>query len=199
MKNYSDGWSLPFQISTKDLENIDLCLEIGCFEGLTSKYIVEKKLSNNGILVCVDPLTDVYLNDNLDDNDKKNNETIFKYFNSQHERFMKNCEEELKNERIILFRDLSVNVYPILKSELSGMFDLIYIDGDHRANSVYVDAINCFELCKNNGHILFDDYSWGNEYGENATHVGIDKFLDEYKNKYQIISKNYQVLIKKNI
>ena len=198
MKNYSEGWNLSFQIATKDLNNLDLCLEIGCFEGLTSKYIVEKLLTENGILICVDPLTDNYLNDNLNEKDVENNKTIYKYFESQYDRFVSNCNHELQNERIKLLRDLSSNVYPTLIEDLKGMFDLIYIDGDHRADAVYLDAINCFELCKNGGHILFDDYSWGGEYGTNAPSIGIDRFLSEYEGKYQIITKSYQVMIKKN-
>ena len=60
-KNYSQNWSKQFIKNTKilDLRNLSLVLEIGCFEGLTSNYIVEKLLDKkNGKLVCVDPLSD---------------------------------------------------------------------------------------------------------------------------------------------
>lgn len=75
--------------------------------------------------------------------------------------------------------------------------DLIYIDGDHRAHAVYEDAILSFRLCRLNGIIIFDDYHWGNNNNKDSTNIGIDKFLHEYIGLYQIIDKNYQVVIKK--
>jgi len=63
-----------------------LCLEIGCFEGYTSNIIVEH-LAENGKLICIDPLKDEYLVDNLTKEDKIGNETRWKYFEGQYERF----------------------------------------------------------------------------------------------------------------
>ncbi len=83
---------------------------------------------------------------------------------------------------------MSINAFDSLKKY---KFDLIYIDGDHRPDSVYIDAINSFELCKSNGFILFDDYDW------NDTGVGIDRFLNEYKDMYKLHIKIGQVLIQK--
>ena len=70
-------------------------------------------------------------------------------------------------------------------------FDFIYIDGDHRLDAVYQDGINSLKLCSSNGYILFDDYEW-HECG-----LGIDKFLDEFNEKYELIYKKEQVLIQK--
>jgi predicted O-methyltransferase YrrM len=86
---------------------------------------------------------------------------------------------------------LSVNVFDSLK-DYKNKFDLIYIDGDHRPESVYIDAIHSFELCKKGGFILFDDYEW------NDTGIGIDRFLEEYKDRYILHIKSGQVLIQKN-
>jgi hypothetical protein len=70
MKNYTEKWNGGFIKNTNIfVKNIDLCLEIGCFEGMTSNYIVDNILTENGKLICVDPLTDIYLNDNLRDVD----------------------------------------------------------------------------------------------------------------------------------
>jgi predicted O-methyltransferase YrrM len=191
MENFTKNWNQYFIANTSDMLNIDLCLEIGCFEGLTSKYICDKLLSENGKLICVDPLTDVYLNDNLSETDILNNTKEFDYFSGQYERFTNNVGECLKSGKINLIRDLSKNIYHSLIKEFSSKIDLIYIDGDHRPESVYLDGVNCFELCKIGGHILFDDYLWNN------TGAGIDKFLEEYEGKYELLVNNYQVLIKK--
>lgn len=191
MENFTKIWNHEFIKNTKEISNINLCLEIGCFEGLTSKYICDNILSESGKLICVDPLTDVYLNNDLTDNDKMNNEKEFDYFLGQYERFINNVSQYIKNEKITLIRDLSKNAYPSLIKEFHSKFELIYIDGDHRPDSVYLDAVNCFELCKNKGYILFDDYLWKD------TRIGIDWFLRDYESRYEILSKNHQVLIQK--
>jgi hypothetical protein len=191
MENFTKIWNQSFIENTNKISNINLCLEIGCFEGLTSKYICDKLLSENGKLICVDPLTDVYLNDNLSETDILNNKKDFYYFSGQYERFVNNVGEYLKSGKINLIRDLSGNIYQSLIEEFSSKIDLIYIDGDHRPESVYLDGVNCFELCKVGGYILFDDYLWKD------TGIGIDKFLGEYVGKYELLIKNNQVLIKK--
>lgn len=199
---YTHDWNGEFKsnISRMKLNNksLDLCLEIGVFEGLTSNFICDNILSENGKLICVDPLTDSYLNTDLNEKDVKNNQTIYKYFNSQYGRFIENTKNQFEKQKIELIRELSSVAFPILLEKYKNSFDLIYIDGDHRASAVYIDAVNSYSLCKPKGHIIFDDYSWGKMYNDEATSVGIDKFLKEYEGKYEIISKGYQVVIRKN-
>lgn len=192
---YTHNWNQAFKTNTNGLCCYELCLEIGCFEGLTSNYITERLLSSTGKLVCVDPLTNNYLNDALTEKDVKDNETIYSYFNNQYDRFIENTRHNAN--RIELHRKLSSEAYPELIEKYNGQFDLIYIDGDHRASAVYIDAINCFKLCKNGGIIIFDDYGWGKKYNEEATNVGIDKFLNEYQDQYILKSRGEQVVIQK--
>jgi predicted O-methyltransferase YrrM len=192
VKNYTHNWNQEFINNTSEfIKKFDLCLEIGSFEGLTSNYIVDNLLSDGGKLICIDPLTDTYLNDNLTDFDISRNNNEFIYFNDQYDRFNNNVSEHLVNGKIELVRELSINVFPEFIKKYKNTFDFIYIDGDHRPDGVYIDAINSFELCKEGGFILFDDYQWGD------TGVGIDKFLDEYTGKYILSIKGYQVLIQK--
>jgi predicted O-methyltransferase YrrM len=124
-----------------------------------------------------------------------NNDTIYKYFNNQYNRFINNTNHHIKNDKLELYKNISSEVFPELIEKYESQFDLIYIDGDHRASAVYIDAINSFKLCKKGGIIIFDDYSWGEMYNEGATCFGIDKFLNEYEGKYDLIKKDYQVLI----
>jgi predicted O-methyltransferase YrrM len=195
--NYTYNWNQEFKKNTKILKNLNLCLEIGCFEGLTSNYIIENILSENGKLFCVDPLTDNYLNTNLTETDVKNNQTIYGYFNNQYNRFTENVKKHIASNNLILYRNISEIILPQLIKDYENSFDLIYIDGDHRASAVYLDGINSFKLCKSGGIIIFDDYSWGEMYGNESTNKGIDKFLEEYKTEIIILNKTYQVVIKK--
>lgn len=197
--NYTHYWNGTFveNVNKLNLSNLDLCLEIGCFEGLTSNHIADNFLSPNGKLICIDPLTDNYLNTDLTGFDVENNNTIYKYFNNQYERFISNTEHNVSLGKIKLYRDISEVVFPILLKQYENQFDLIYIDGDHRASAVYIDAVNSLKLCKSGGHVIFDDYAWGEMYNEESTRIGIDKFLNEHSGQYELMLKDYQVAIKK--
>ena len=194
---YTYDWNHEFKNNTRNLGKFNLCLEIGCFEGLTSNYICDSLLNDNGKIICVDPLTDNYLNIDLKESDVENNDTIYKYFNNQYDRFINNVSHQIDANKLTLKRNISSEIFPELISEYEGKFDLIYIDGDHRATYVYIDAINSFKLLSPNGIMIFDDYSWGKMYNEEATSVGVDRFLLEYEGKFDLITKAYQVVIRK--
>lgn len=199
MKKFTHNWNQQFISNTRDIKNLDLCLEIGCFEGLTSNYIADHLLSDSGKLICVDPLKDVYIEGDLDNDDEESNKKEFSFFDGQFQRFIDNTEEKITEEKIILHRETSFSFYKKYSSEYLNKFDFIYIDGDHRPDPVYRDAVNCFSLCKGGGLILFDDYEWREQTPHKSTKIGIDKFLSEFSGKYDIIKQNYQILIQKII
>jgi len=62
-------------------------------------------------------------------------------------------------------------------------FDIIFVDGNHNTEYVYLDGIMALEKVKVGGYIVFDDYYaiW------KQTMVGIDKFLAQFKDKIDII------------
>jgi len=197
MGNYTQLWNQEFQRNTQGLKDFNLCLEIGSFEGLTSNYIIDNLLNVEGKLICIDPLSDVYLNDNLNENDIHKNQVDFSYFKNQYERFSNNTKNHLESGKLILYRNLSKDVFGELIEKYENSIDFIYVDGDHRASSVYIDGLNSLKLCKIGGYILFDDYQWGDPNDKEFTKLGIDKFLKEYEKNIEVISINYQVLIKK--
>lgn len=190
MKYYTKNWNHAFIRSVSGLSNFNLCLEVGCFEGLTTNYIIDNLLNKDGKIICVDPLTNIYLNNDLKETDIEIN-NIDNFFEGQYERFMNNVREHIDSEKLILYRDMSFNVYEKLKELYLNSVDFIYIDGDHRPESVYLDGVNCLDLCKPNGYILFDDYNWRD------THKGIDRFLNEHGDKLMIMKLDYQLLVKK--
>jgi predicted O-methyltransferase YrrM len=80
-----------------------------------------------------------------------------------------------------------------------GSFDIIYIDGDHRAKSVLADAVLSFELLKNGGILIFDDYSWldRNKPYELSPAFAINSFIANYRDSVEIIQRDYQIFIRK--
>jgi predicted O-methyltransferase YrrM len=78
-------------------------------------------------------------------------------------------------------------------------FDFIYIDGDHTAEQVAKDAKNAWLLLKPGGIMAFDDYLWGQDLPPHLTpRPAIDTFLEDPAGDYEILSKDYQVWIRKN-
>jgi len=184
LENTQD-WNRAFKKNVEDFGKVfNFALEIGTFEGLTAKYICDNMLVPGGRIICVDPLEDVYLTEKIDEVAEKMNSEL-PYFKGQHNRFLRNT----KNRPVNLMRMTSEKAYP----ELADFrFDFIFIDGDHRHDAVYLDAVNCFKICRLQGYILLDDYTWSE-----GTKSAIEKFLQEYQTKIIVLKKNEQVLIQK--
>lgn len=191
-------WNSVFIQNTKNIGKFNLCLEIGCFEGASSSYIAANLLKENGKLICVDPLTDQFFNENLTEDAIEANSKR-KFFKNQYERFQDTCKEYLENGKITHIRELSTNSKCRKDLEKYGNnFDFIYVDGDHRKDTVYKDAVLAYDVCAKDGYILFDDYRWCTEYDStDCVYMAVDKFIEEYSSKVKIVFKNYQVMIQK--
>jgi len=145
---YTHNWNQEFKNNTHGINNLSLCLEIGCFEGLTSNYIIDNILNENGKLICVDPLTDNYLNTELNDTDVVNNDTIYKYFNNQYDRFINNTNHYIKNNKLNLvglkFKDIQtedIDKYINFTKTKINFEDInIYIK-PHKLDSQYLNSM----------------------------------------------------------
>lgn len=173
--NYSVGWNKEFIINTAELPKMDMVLEVGAFEGITTRYICENLLNEGGRVNVVDPLTDEYIE----------GDTEHPYFRNQYQRFLGNT----RGLNINLYRSKSEVELPRLNAL---RHDLCYIDGNHNEENVYFDGCWCFAITKVGGYILFDDFDW-----RETTKAGIDKFLNEFAEALEVITKGYQVLIQK--
>lgn len=178
---FTADWCGWLQKSWKDLlsdykgrDNLTF-LEIGSYEGRSSLFWCDEILTGeNSILVCIDPWKTNNAECNFDHNTLPLQET----------------------KKLIKIKDRSENY--VSKFD-DGFFDFIYIDGWHKSFAVLRDGVNYFSKLKNGGIMLFDDYEWTNpDYKENQLpKVGIDMFLEVYKDKIDIIYKKYQVAIRK--
>jgi predicted O-methyltransferase YrrM len=84
-------------------------------------------------------------------------------------------------------------------------FDIVYIDGSHVSADVLSDAVQSFELVKDGGLMIFDDYAW---VGAWVTHRGllpdqlrprmaIDAFLETYRYDVEVVLNSYQMILRK--
>jgi len=194
MPKYTHEWNAAFIANTKGVKGLRLCLEIGCFEGLTSNYICSNLLAPNGRLICVDPLANEYITTDLTDRDEEHNKSIYGYFNDQYVRFSDNVKPFVDSGKLILYRGTSDVILPQLQDFV---FDLIYIDGDHREEAVYQDGCWAIKLIRSGGVIVFDDYDWADGDGRHVTRAGIDRFLAENKEIVSTTFSHGQVIVRK--
>lgn len=178
--HYTQLWNNEFKKNTEFLKGkVNLALEIGCFEGLSSNYICNELLSKEAgsRLICVDPLIDgVYLPQHKDNF----------IFEGQYERFIRNT----KGQPIELIRKTSDEAF---KSDLLPyLFDMAYVDGDHRGPSVYRDGVNCFNQLRIGGTLIFDDYEQSQD-----TKDGVNGFITKGGDRIEIVSMGYQVIVRK--
>ena len=199
MKNYSVDWfsgnipnwnSIFEHYLIKDKENIQF-LEIGCFEGKATNYLLENVLTHETAKIHV---IDTF-NGSRDEPGMNWDENYD--FDELYNIFINNTNEY--KDKIIIHRGLSGD---ILKKDFEkNSFDFIYVDGSHTAYDVLQDAILCHPILKPSGIIIFDDYLWkdpNNMHPTNSPQLGINCFMSTYENQYDCIMQGYQIgLIKK--
>ena len=171
-----DGWNKEFIKSVEDLPKINFYLEIGAFEGFATKWVCDNLLQPNGRCICIDPMQDFYTEE----------DRTHPYFDGQYQRFLRTT----KGLPVELRRVKSQLELPKMHAF---RFDLIYIDGRHDYEGVYLDAFHSFPIVKVGGYICFDDWCG---YSEETT-KGIQRFLDEFNGRYEIVKDAYQLLIKR--
>jgi len=168
-------------------------LEIGCFEGRATIWLLTNILTHSTARIdCLDAFFDVASTDN-----PANYEM----------RFDHNIRIHPDGNKV---RKIKANSQEGLRNLKPYSYDATYVDGSHTAADVLEDAVLSFRLLKPAGLMIFDDYEWVPMYGGTGKldlpnpldprltpRAAIDAFLEIYYGQYQLISKDYQVAIKK--
>lgn len=88
--------------------------------------------------------------------------------------------------------------------KLSGpTFHIIYIDGSHTADDVYIDAALSWDLLHVGGLLIFDDYAWTGRRGasplpdELRPQLAIDAFVRANWYSIELIHRDYQLILRK--
>lgn len=167
----------------KDRENLNF-LEIGSYEGRATCWLLDEILTNKSSkIVCVDTFEGGFEHENTD-------------FASVYQAFRHNID--YKKDQVVVARGKSFERLLELQNN-KNYFDFIYIDGSHESRHVLQDAILSFEILKNGGIMIFDDYLWGDP-AVDATicpKPAVDAFLIAYRKEIQILYMGYQVAILK--
>jgi predicted O-methyltransferase YrrM len=161
------------------------CVEVGSFEGRGSLVIAELLCKHpESKLYCIDPWEDSYVQTGKEE--FKNLDPLFK---GQLARFQKNT---VGIPCIIPMRGTSNEQIPALPD---AAVDFAYIDGDHSPEQVYADGTLMFPKLKPGATMVFDDYLW--EHKGVRCGDGIDRFLREYAEDIEVVSKGWHVILRK--
>ena len=78
-------------------------------------------------------------------------------------------------------------------------FDIIYIDGSHRAPDVLADAVFSWPLLKKGGVFIFDDYQWmkGKFPPQERPELAINSFVGTYVDYIDTVHTGHQFIVKK--
>jgi len=182
------SWNEPtWQAMFKELTPRKKFLEIGCFEGRSTVWLIENALEDGGSILSVDTFEGGF---------EHSPDTM----SGVATRFKKNVEEAIKNRpkvRADLMIKTSTEAMAILM-EKSIQYDFIYIDGSHSGPDVLSDAIMAYHLCRVGGMIAFDDYLWGNPHDLiERPKVAIDCFVNLFAKKVKPVCVGSQFWVQK--
>jgi predicted O-methyltransferase YrrM len=167
--NFTEDWytrNAACLISLVEQFQPKTVLEIGSFEGRSAcAFLVQKA----GVqLTCIDPWEDDEIKQRFDAN-------------------ILAALAESPESACRAVRGYSARVLPRLAVE-GNRFDMIYIDGSHRACDVLRDAVMAFDLCSVGGLMVFDDYLWGDRRDVlGCPKPGIDAFTTCFAQKIEIV------------
>lgn len=96
--------------------------------------------------------------------------------------------DRFKDDPVIINREFSHEFLIRTLKESNQPYDLIYVDGDHHAEAVYLDLVLSWEILKSGGILAGDDYNWqSSTTGKYEVKMGVIKFEQTYGVKFNIV------------
>lgn len=177
----------------KDRPNIHF-LEIGSWEGRSACWLLQNILTHpSSSLTCID------LFDRSNSLEEKAAEAgllpPLPTFDIVERQFEENVRAIGAETRV---RKLKGSSHFLLRPLPLGFFDCIYIDGSHRATDVLRDAVLSWDLLKERGLLIFDDYhlQMFQDQRDNPR-LAIDAFLSTFDDLYVVLHSGWQVIVRK--
>lgn len=160
-------------------------LQLGVYTGDATVWLQENILTHQDTW-----LFDI---DTWEGSDEEAHESI--RFNEVYEFYLTRIKER---DPVYHYRMTTFDFFVTHRSRIEGPFDFIYIDADHTAAGVLLDAELSWQHLKSGGIMAFDDYTWGDHLPAYLTpKLGINLFLHRHQGKYELLVMNTQVWIRK--
>jgi SAM-dependent methyltransferase len=168
-------------------------LEIGCFEGRATNFMLDNILTGDN---CTIDVIDTF-GGSLNESGMHWDDTF--EFEKLYNTFKQNIHNN--EHRVKIHRGYSGDVLRELSLKNKEHYDFVYVDGSHTAYGVLEDAILVHPMLKTGGVIIFDDYLWKdpkNLHPTNSPELAVQCFYNVYEPFYDVVIHGYQVgLIKK--
>lgn len=163
-------------------------LEIGCFEGKATLWLLENILTaQTSRIMVIDPF--------------KQTEAIrslYKDLYTHDYRTIFEMNTAPYSDKILINPSESYRALCKMYPDYKNSFDFIYVDGCHDSHACLSDMVLAWELLKIGGIMVIDDYEWVIDVQDNLKpKLGVDAFLSAYIDRYWVIDKGYQVALKK--
>lgn len=168
-KDWFSGNILNFQMVMSLCPIRDNFLEIGSYEGRSACWLLQNALDPDGTLTCIDPLVQEGIE----------------------ETFRSNTAEVIgPRQKLRVLRGRSYYELPKLILDRA-KFDFIYIDGSHIPSNTLIDLCMTWNLLREGGIVLLDDYKlkWL------RPGKAMDAFMDVFAGQFEIVLKNYQLAL----
>jgi predicted O-methyltransferase YrrM len=173
-------------------------LEIGSYEGASACYLIDTLARDAAIeLHCVDTW----------EGSPEHKMDGSPPMSLVEQRFQRNTALSIQSAahpvNLVVHKGESGVILPeLIAATMQERFDLIYIDGSHRAPDVLFDAVVAFKLLKPGGLMIFDDYLWRDFSIESFDplrnpKIAIDAFTNIYGQEIRIAVKVGQVFVTK--
>ena len=144
-------------------------IEVGSFCGGSAVWLLENVIKPSGHLYCIDIEEHELLKHNL---------SVYK--------------------NVTFKKGNSFDVLRSLNNNNTEFADVIYIDGSHHAKNVLEDMVISWNLLKQDGIMILDDYGWGSDRVDYETpKPAIDAFMYIYRDLYEVLQFGWQVFLKK--
>jgi predicted O-methyltransferase YrrM len=174
-------WIEAFQSLDKQTRARARILEIGSFEGRSTIFFASTFGAST--IDCVDTW--------LGSDEHESAERL----NSLYDRFIANTSTYSAN--IVAHKMTSAEFFI---ASISDKYDLVYVDGSHRASDVLLDLVEGFNRLNTNGILMIDDYLWKHyERGQNNPCIAVNYFCRIYRGQFKFLRVGYQVYLQKTI
>lgn len=154
----------------------NIIIEVGSYVGYSSCKMAEynKKHKKDFSIICIDPWLWCGWNENFDA--RINGYPVLYYS------FLKNVKSQNHDDVIIPYPMPALTAYLNLK-KVDILADVIYIDGAHDYENVYLDITRYYNLLREGGVIYGDDWAW------ESVREGVNGACDELRihSKLQIV------------
>lgn len=166
-------------------------LEIGSFEGRSACWLLQNVLTDpSARLTCVDPFA-VDSAGGLASSDIEVPPLPYE------ETFDHNIRAIGATDRVVKLKGRSADMLRTLER---ASFDFVYVDGSHLAPDVLTDLVQGWDLLKDGGVLVIDDYAWKATRDPLTTpRPAIEAFMTVFYGQYLQMERGYQVILLKHL